>query len=450
MKIIIGHSNLDLDCIGSMVLARYLYPDHRLIRSIHIHPVARNLYNLYQYHLDFLQMQDIASKPIEQAVIVDTRSYNRVKEFLSPVAGPIDKIEIYDHHESDSSDIPNAVIHNKTCGANTTILVLELLKRNTAIDANDATIALTGIYADTGNFTHENVQDSDFQAASYLLEQNASLNIVKTFLNTMTEQHQISLFHDMLNHLIYKNYHGHPIILSYIELEKQVGGLAAVVEKIFDVENPDALFAVFSFRKNHDVLIIARSQENSIELHRILETFGGGGHAQASSALIKKQIGKNVYHTLDIYLQTALLPASNATQIMTRNVFMLQEDVSLLKASLSLERINHTGTPITNSNGKLAGFLTLRDIMKGRKSNQMHAPVKAYMTKNVITGNEHTTIREIEQLIFRNNIGHLPIVRENQVVGIVTRSDYLTYMEKRREERKTLLNNIQNPRINPK
>ena len=71
MKIIVGHSNIDLDCIGSMVLARYLYPEHRPVMSRLVHPSARNVVNLYQYHLDFLPSEELKGEEIESAVIVD-------------------------------------------------------------------------------------------------------------------------------------------------------------------------------------------------------------------------------------------------------------------------------------------------------------------------------------------------------------------------------------------
>ena len=55
MKIIVGHGNMDLDCVASMVLAKYLYPDHVPIRSHLVHPVARKLMNLYEDRLGFMR-----------------------------------------------------------------------------------------------------------------------------------------------------------------------------------------------------------------------------------------------------------------------------------------------------------------------------------------------------------------------------------------------------------
>jgi len=66
--------------------------------------------------------------------------------------------------------------------------------------------------------------------------------------------------------------------------------------------------------------------------------------------------------------------------------------------------------------------------MKGRKASQMHAPVKAYMTKKIITGTLCTTVRELEDIFFRKGIGHIPIVEGDTIVGIITRNDYLNHI----------------------
>ncbi len=420
---------MDLDCIGSMVLARYLFPDHQLIRSRFIHPAARNLYNLYKNHLNLLSAGELKNQHIEKIVIVDTRSHNRVLEYFKLIEQDTPDIEVFDHHHGDRSDLSGAVIHEEKVGANTTLLGLELIKRGISISHIDATIALTGVYADTGNFSHENLTIADFQVASYLMQHGASLKLIKRFLKSLKEEHQITLFHEILNRLTYKEFSGHFIILSYMELEKQVGGLAAVVEKVFEIENPDAIFAVFTFKKETQSLIIARSEKKDIDLKRILKVFNGGGHPSAASALLKNCSGPDVIENLEEYLQRNLLPAVSAEQIMSKQVAVINENWTLKEASIFLEKTNHTGSPVLNNTDELTGFMTLRDIMKGRKAEQMHSPVKAYMTKNVITGSENTTIRDIEKFLFSNNIGHLPIVDNKRVIGIVTRSDYLGYIE---------------------
>ena len=280
MNIIVGHTNMDLDCFGSIVLAKYLFPGYSLVKSRLVHPVAKNLYTIFGHHLNMISTRELKEQHVEHMIVVDTRSKSRISEYLNILPEPPDTIEVFDHHPSDSRDIPGAVIHDSVYGANTTLLGTELMNRGITVSPDDATIALTGIFADTGNFTHENVTTEDFAVASYLHDSGASMRLVKIFLRTLREKYQISLFHDVLNRLIHRNIMGHDVLLSYLELERQTQGLSSVVEKIFDVESPDIYFAVFHLKHNDHVLIIARNQKDSIELDNIMQAFGGGGKEQ--------------------------------------------------------------------------------------------------------------------------------------------------------------------------
>ena len=115
----------------------------------------------------------------------------------------------------------------------------------------DATIALAGIFADTGNFTHDNVRKEDFAAAEYLISQKASVGMVRRLLGSpLKEDHQVSLFHQLLNEILYQEFHGHIVALSMVELDAQTPGLAAVVEKTFEVENVDFDRLEISFRSD--------------------------------------------------------------------------------------------------------------------------------------------------------------------------------------------------------
>lgn len=429
MKIIIGHTNMDLDCIGSIVLARYIYPDHMAVMSRLIHPAAKNLVNLYHYHLDFKTLDDLKNEEVERAVIVDTRSYSRVKEYFEVMKEQPKEIVIYDHHLSDSCDFENAEIHQGDFGSNTTMICLELMKNRVSISPKDATIALTGVYADTGNFTHDNVREDDFRVASYLLKQLADIKLVNNFLKSLKEDYQLSLFHDIMNTLVWQDINGHQIVFSYYAMEKQASGLAAVVEEIFNIENPDAIFGVFHFDKPKSTVIIGRSGKNVIDLIDILKPFGGGGHSKAASALVKQTDGKDVLKSLLETLTRQLHHAVTAENMMSVNVYTVRDTWTLKEASLYFEEMDLSGAPVMNDKNELCGMLTLRDIMKGRKNDQMNFPVKAYMRTKLITCGRGASMREIENLLFINGIGHLPVIEDGKLAGIITRSDLLKFLQ---------------------
>jgi tRNA nucleotidyltransferase (CCA-adding enzyme) len=429
VKIIVGHTNMDLDCIGSIVLAKYLYPDHVPVTSRLIHPAAKNLVNLYQYHLDFKTIDDIKGEEVESMIIVDTRSYSRVKEYFEVLKDGNRKIIIYDHHSSDSCDFEGAEVHDGDFGSNTTMLGLELIKNRISISPKDATIALTGIYADTGNFTHDSVREDDFRVASYLLKHQADIKLANNFLKSLREDYQVSLFHDIMNTLVWQDINGHQIVFSYYSMEKQAAGLAAVVEEIFNIENPDAIFGVFHFEKPGSTVIIGRSGKNVIDLIEILKPFGGGGHAKAASALVKQGEGREIFKNLLEVLSKQLQHAVTAENMMTKNVITIKDSWSLKDASIYFEDMDLSGAPVLNDKDEICGMFTLRDIMKGRKKNQMNSPVKAYMRTKLITCAPGASMREIENLLFINGIGHLPVLDNGKLAGIITRSDILKFLQ---------------------
>lgn len=431
-NVIVAHTNMDLDCFGSIVLARHLFPGYVALQSRHVHPAARTLVTMYRNHLDLLPSKEFKGQAVDHLVVLDTRSQDRVSEYFDLFQGTPSRIDVFDHHPSDSRDIPAAVFHECTLGSNTAFLGTLLMEQGIHITADDATIALAGIYADTGNFTHGNVTTEDFDVASFLLSSGASIDLVKTFLRPLRERVQIARFSEVLKDVSHRTIRGHSVLLSYTELDRPSQGLSAIVDKIFDLENPDVYFAIFFFKHNQSVLIISRNDKASIELDRLMGAFGGGGHSKAASATIKNVEGDVVFEALLTLLESSLRPAVTAADLMSAPVKTVSESLRLVHAAKFLEEVNHSGCPVQDEDGRLVGFLTLRDIMKARRAEQMHAPTKGYMTRRVIHASPETPVREVEEILLDNNIGHLPILEGDRMVGIVTRGDYLDF---RKEEK---------------
>jgi tRNA nucleotidyltransferase (CCA-adding enzyme) len=416
---------MDLDCLGSLVLIKKLFPGYVLVRSRLIHPAAYSLYNFFESHFGFIEAKELEGETIENIIVVDTSSSARIREYFAYIRGSNPNITIYDHHPAEHCDILGARYTGFPWGANTSGLGELAMRQGICLESEEATIALTGIYADTGCLIYENVKPLDLEVAAWLLDMGASLKLVKSFLETIKEDDQVRILNQLLLGVEPVTIQGNEVLVSYLELDRQVPGLAAVIDKITDVKNPDAYFAVFFIRKNNTVLVIARSRRSRIDLHELLAPYGGGGHQSAASAKINVEDGRRFYDEIQAYLERSLTPALRAGDIMSRNVFSVNENKSLLEASIYMEQVNCTGLPVLNDTGELKGFLSLKEIMKARKNSQMSSPVRAYMIRNVISASPEITMREIERLFFRHHIGHLPIVRNNALAGIVSRGDYL-------------------------
>ena len=181
-------------------------------------------------------------------------------------------------------------------------------------------------------------------------------------------------------------------MLSYTGLDDESAGVNAIVEKVFEVENAEVYLAFFYIKKRKKLLVVGRNNKAAIKLNEIMAEFGGGGHHQAASAVIKTDDGRPFYNRIIEHLEKILQPAYTAADIMTENVSTINSGITLLDASMKLEEISHTGAPVVNDEGLLVGFLTLRDISKGRRSDQMHSPVKGYMTRKLISAAPETTV----------------------------------------------------------
>ncbi|HLR42582.1 MAG TPA: CBS domain-containing protein, partial [Pseudogracilibacillus sp.] len=87
----------------------------------------------------------------------------------------------------------------------------------------------------------------------------------------------------------------------------------------------------------------------------------------------------------------------------------------------------HSGYPVVN-NGDMVGMITRRDLDKANHHGLGHAPVKAYMSTELITIDSEMTLEEIQQIIIEHNIGRLPVLEDGKLVGIVTRTNIIEKM----------------------
>jgi CBS domain-containing protein len=116
-----------------------------------------------------------------------------------------------------------------------------------------------------------------------------------------------------------------------------------------------------------------------------------------------------------------------ARDIMTRDVIYVLEDATTRDVIRILAEYGVSGLPVLNRDRALVGIVTEADVL----SNQHAQNVTDIMTRRVITATEDTPTDQIAQLITGNRIKRVPIVRENRVVGIVSRADLVRELASR-------------------
>ncbi len=110
------------------------------------------------------------------------------------------------------------------------------------------------------------------------------------------------------------------------------------------------------------------------------------------------------------------------------NVFSVTGDITVYEA-LKIMGEKNVGALLVMDNGHLKGIISERDyarkiILKGKLSRE--TLVKEIMTEKVITVLPEDNIEKCMGLMSGRRIRHLPVMREDKVLGIVSITDVVT------------------------
>ena len=138
-----------------------------------------------------------------------------------------------------------------------------------------------------------------------------------------------------------------------------------------------------------------------------------------------------------------------AKDVMTEDCVCIDVKESVYDAAEVLLSARVSAVPVVNDKGEVVGIVSEADLV--RRAEIDTAPHKSWlsrlmdteasaahdfvaartrrisdvMTRKVVTASEDTTLRELVDLMERHNIKRVPIVREDVLVGIVSRADVL-------------------------
>lgn len=110
--------------------------------------------------------------------------------------------------------------------------------------------------------------------------------------------------------------------------------------------------------------------------------------------------------------------------IMTPKVLSVSPEMTVGEVIDLMFKHKHLGYPVVKD-GELVGIVTLTDLMKADKDMK----VENIMARNVLTLKPDQSAFEAFRLMSERSIGRVPIVEEGKLVGIVTRSDLIKIKE---------------------
>ncbi|MBA5792314.1 CBS domain-containing protein [Flavobacterium sp. xlx-214] len=137
-------------------------------------------------------------------------------------------------------------------------------------------------------------------------------------------------------------------------------------------------------------------------------------------------------------------PIVPVSTIMTKNVVVLNINDSLSKAEDLFKKHKIRHIPIV-SGKNVVGIISDSDLLKASladySDDETQITTTLYnmftleqvMTKNITTVVSFASVKEVAEIFAQNDFRALPVTYENQLVGIVTTTDIITYLLKHYE-----------------
>ena len=117
-----------------------------------------------------------------------------------------------------------------------------------------------------------------------------------------------------------------------------------------------------------------------------------------------------------------------ARDVMTTNVITINGDATIEQAIALLLEFRISGTPVIDDQQRLVGIISEYQLLEAVYTPEIKKQrVQESMTKDVMTVGEDATLSEMANLFILHRIRRIPVVRDDKVVGIVTRGDLLRH-----------------------
>jgi len=420
VHIVTTHKGADFDALASIVAANLLYPGIVTVLPGSLNPNVRAFLSLHKDLFSFCRSEDIDPDKVDKLTVVDINRWDRLDRLDRLKQNRNLEIALFDHH-GNQGDINASWRCQEEMGANITLMIRYLKERQIPITPIQASLFLAGLYEDTGNLTFLSTKAEDAHAAAYLMENGADLHIIGAFLSPTYGRKQKDVLFRMLHNAPRTIVDGYTVSIRRLRVNGYVGNLAVVVQMYRKILNVDAAFGVFEMNANR-CLVIGRSMAEGIDVAAIMRHMGGGGHLAAGSAILKSADPIAVEAWIRVLIGESHRTSVQIKDLMSFPVLTLASDTAMNRAGRMLWEKGYKGAPVLD-NEKLVGMLSRRDFEKIKKKNHLLSPVRAFMSKNIITIDPGASPGQAAHLMIKHDIGRLPVVEEGKIVGIFSRSD---------------------------
>ncbi len=425
MQVITTHLNADFDCLASMLAAKKLYPEARLVFPGSHEKNVRDFLKYSDISFSFDRLRNFPIEEIDLLIVVDTRKRDRIGELQRVLDRPDAKIHIYDHHPFVESDIKAEKVVVEERGATVTIMVEILREKGIDILPDEATIMALGLYEDTASLTTTTTTVHDFRAAEFLLSKGANLSTVSDFISRELSTGQVWLLNELLRSIETHKIKGVEVNIATASTDSYINDLALLTHKVKDIQNLNLLFSIV--RMEERVYLVARSRIEAVDVAEVAMEFGGGGHPTASSATVRDLTLFQAKDKLLKVLQEKIHSVDEIREIMSTPAKAISEDEPISEARKLMVMFGLNALPVTNENGKPVGLIT-RQVMGKAVHHQMEKEkVREVMSGDIATVFPDTPFQELSGILLEKKQAIAPVIQRDTglLVGVASRSDLL-------------------------
>ena len=287
---IVGHKNLDMDALGSAV-GMQLFSSNVLEESYVVYdasqmsPDIRRAIELLDKEgvSSLLTLEEASEMVTRRSLLIMVDHSKTVLTLSKDFYNLFNQTIVIDHHRRDQDFPENAVITYIESGASSASeLVTELIQfqnsKKKRLSRIQASVLMGGIMLDTKNFTSR-VTSRTFDVASYLRTRGSDSVVIQDISATDFEEYRL------VNELILQGQMVQPSILVAQALETKTYDTVVISKAADALLAMSGIEASFVLAKNDQgVISISARSRSRINVQRIMEELGGGGHFNLAAA----------------------------------------------------------------------------------------------------------------------------------------------------------------------
>lgn len=172
------------------------------------------------------------------------------------------------------------------------------------------------------------------------------------------------------------------------------------------------------------VQIIARSATDALDVAELVRPFGGGGHSKAAAGRIEGTTLEEVSTRLLEALKASIKPPLRVRDIMSTNVHTLSLDITVEEAARLMRRYGHEGFPVVEEE-RLIGILTRSDVDRALHHGRGNVPIRSILYTGPVHVSPDASVDEVREVMLEHGLGQVPVVDQGRFVGLVTRTDLI-------------------------